>query len=224
MKYEPWLLFPKGWFWASRENMRLLSWSLKRLQSKTSTLLSHSGQGKCFHCGEKSSVPAQCAGSEMRASADSSESTHGKLCSETLNSSTYISPCTWKGLRRLPKLQRPPTSRGTLSWCTLETEVSYGREPPPGLNTSTLSTDLIHCNTLSLLILPSIAGRSWTIVSGHPYVLEYWRSLEELSIPDSQVFSLSVTKLHSFQSSFNKVSLKGINVFLGFLNCGFNFT
>lgn len=160
----------------------------------------------------------------MCASADRGESTHGKLCSETPDSSTYISPCTWKGLRRLPKPQRSPTPRGTLSWCTLETEASYGREPPPGLNMGALSMDLTHCNTLSLLTLPSTAGRSWTTMSCHPCVLEYWRSLEELSILDSQVFSLSVTKLHSFQWSFNKVSLKGINVFLGFLKCGFNFT
>lgn len=170
---------------------------LKRLRSKTSTLLSYSGQGKCFHSGEMSSLPAQYAGSDVRASADSGESTHGKLCSKTPDSSAYISRCTWKGLRRLPKLQHPPTPQGMLSWCTLETEANYGGDPPPGLNTGTLSMDL----TLWDSKFANPAKYCREIMDYRVWSSIYFgilRSLEELSILDDQVFSFSVTKLHSF--------------------------
>lgn len=80
---------------------------------------------------EKSSLLAQNPGSDVRASADSGESTHGKLFRNAWLQ--HLRPmCTWKELKRQPKLQSPPTLGGMVSWCTWETEENGGGNPLQG--------------------------------------------------------------------------------------------
>lgn len=122
----------------------------------------------------KSSLLAQYAGSDVRPSAGRGESTHGKLCSEMPDSSTYILWCTWKELRRQPKLQRVRPhwegwhldALGKLKRnCDGENRL-WGKTQAPGVWTWL-------CEALRSLTLSCSAGRSWTTGSGHPYVLRY---------------------------------------------------